>query len=588
MASTIVTKNSSTASAVPVAGDLTKGELAVNVTDKRLFTKDNSGSVVELGINPSSLTLSGGTANGVGYLNGSKVLTTGSAFSFDGTTQTLANASNTANTYNGINFTTAYTPTGVTNTNTDALVSFYGLDQNGVSGTYAGIKASHLTNSAVKSSSVGYLRLDTNQLSSGAVSANTNSYLQLVGGGASTLSSVGNLTLNAGVATGTGARIVFNADDGTEKMRLNGTGLGIGTTTPGYLLDVNGTANFASTVTFTGGTANGVGYLNGSKQFTTGSALTFDGTGQLVVNRPSGSAGLVLQSNDASTSYIFFGDQTSASVGRIEYDHGTNAMPFYANGSEAMRLTSTGLGIGTSSPLGKLQVSGSDPSAIFASTNNSGGSYANLLFRHTDGLGTAYNIATVQGLTTANGGNGALAFYTAASNSNTERMRIDSSGNLLVGTTSATPYPTQGLSIYGNNGGSALIGMGHATGTASGNAYMTFAYNGTGIGSITQSGTTAVLYNVTSDQRLKENIVDAPEFGSVIDSIKVRSYDWKADGNHQRAGFVAQELVTVAPEAVHQPADPEEMMAVDYSKLVPMLVKEIQSLRKRLAAAGIA
>jgi hypothetical protein len=45
--------------------------------------------------------------------------------------------------------------------------------------------------------------------------------------------------------------------------------------------------------------------------------------------------------------------------------------------------------------------------------------------------------------------------------------------------------------------------------------------------------------------------------------------------------------LTVAPEAVHQPANPEEMMAVDYSKLVPMLVKEIQSLRARLAAANI-
>jgi len=47
-------------------------------------------------------------------------------------------------------------------------------------------------------------------------------------------------------------------------------------------------------------------------------------------------------------------------------------------------------------------------------------------------------------------------------------------------------------------------------------------------------------------------------------------------------------LVNVAPEAVHQPADPEEMMAVDYSKLVPMLVKEIQDLRARLKAANIA
>ena len=117
---------------------------------------------------------------------------------------------------------------------------------------------------------------------------------------------------------------------------------------------------------------------------------------------------------------------------------------------------------------------------------------------------------------------------------------------------------------------------------------MNFAYNAGAIGSITQSGTTAVLFNVTSDQRLKENIVDAPEFGSLIDSLQVRSFDWKTDNTHQRAGFIAQELVTVAPEAVHQPANEEDMMAVDYSKLVPMLVKEIQSLRKRLADAGIA
>lgn len=46
---TIITKNSSTASAVPSAGSLTKGELAVNVTDKKLYTKDNGGNVVELG-----------------------------------------------------------------------------------------------------------------------------------------------------------------------------------------------------------------------------------------------------------------------------------------------------------------------------------------------------------------------------------------------------------------------------------------------------------------------------------------------------------------------------------------------------------
>ena len=59
MATKIVTKNSSTAASVPTAAQLVQGELAVNVADKRLFTEDNSGTVVELGTNPSTLDVSG-------------------------------------------------------------------------------------------------------------------------------------------------------------------------------------------------------------------------------------------------------------------------------------------------------------------------------------------------------------------------------------------------------------------------------------------------------------------------------------------------------------------------------------------------
>lgn len=59
MPSTIITKNSSTASAVPSAGSLTQGELAVNVTDKKLYTKDSGGSVVELtGLKSSDIGVS--------------------------------------------------------------------------------------------------------------------------------------------------------------------------------------------------------------------------------------------------------------------------------------------------------------------------------------------------------------------------------------------------------------------------------------------------------------------------------------------------------------------------------------------------
>jgi len=184
-------------------------------------------------------------------------------------------------------------------------------------------------------------------------------------------------------------------------------------------------------------------------------------------------------------------------------------------------------------------------------------------------------------------GNTILSSYTGSlvfqTNGRVEAARIDSSGNLLVGTTSTGPVNANAITIEPAN---SRIRVAHGA-TANGTPYIQFDYGGVNIGSITQNTTTSVLYNVTSDQRLKENIVNAPEFGSVIDSIQVRSFDWKENNSHQRAGFIAQELVTVAPEAVHQPADPEEMMAVDYSKLVPMLVKEIQDLRKRLAAAGI-
>ena len=105
--------------------------------------------------------------------------------------------------------------------------------------------------------------------------------------------------------------------------------------------------------------------------------------------------------------------------------------------------------------------------------------------------------------------------------------------------------------------------------------------NGT-VGSI-QTAASATSYNTSSDARLKENIADADDAGELIDAIQVRQFDWIADGEHQRYGMVAQELNTVAPEAVSEGETEDDMMAVDYSKLVPMLVKEIQSLRARVA-----
>jgi hypothetical protein len=176
-----------------------------------------------------------------------------------------------------------------------------------------------------------------------------------------------------------------------------------------------------------------------------------------------------------------------------------------------------------------------------------------------------------------------MGFHT----NSTERMRIDSSGNLLVGTTSTIPFlftsgTGAGITSGGTIMGAAAAEAGLFNRVSGDGAVVSFFRTGTGVGNISvAAGSTS--YNTSSDQRLKDNIADADDAGSKIDAIQVRQYDWKADGSHQDYGMIAQELQTVAPEAVHQPEDSEDMMGVDYSKLVPMLVKEIQSLRNRVA-----
>lgn len=165
-------------------------------------------------------------------------------------------------------------------------------------------------------------------------------------------------------------------------------------------------------------------------------------------------------------------------------------------------------------------------------------------------------------------------------------------GTLIFDSSTAIPaynvdgldVPTPGFSIQ--SGAAAHTSTGHATGASDGASFATFYYNGTLVGNIAQVGTTATAYNTTSDQRRKENIVSAPPAGSTIDAMQVRSFDWKSDGSHVDYGFVAQELAPIVPGAVTVGGDDPDTQpwAVDYSKLVPVLVKEIQDLRARIAA----
>ena len=307
-----------------------------------------------------------------------------------------------------------------------------------------------------------------------------------------------------------------------------------------------------------------------------------------------------------------------------------NAMSFstgyFATLNERMRIDSSGnVGIGTSSPSSTLHLkdtratlrleSESVGGTTFDIRNGvSGGGEGGISFRDITnsatrmtissagnvGIGTISSIdqkltladtsdvgikmlKTGSGTGTIRAVGGGMAFGYDGGSGTTERMRIDSSGNLLVGTTSVQGAGGVTLSgagyVYSSRPSSTAI---YADRTGSDGAIQEFRKNGTTVGSISVTGS-ATSYNTSSDQRLKDNIADADDAGSKIDAIQVRKYDWKADGEHQKYGMIAQELQAVAPEAVSGDADSEEMMGVDYSKLVPMLIKEIQSLRNRVA-----
>jgi hypothetical protein len=169
----------------------------------------------------------------------------------------------------------------------------------------------------------------------------------------------------------------------------------------------------------------------------------------------------------------------------------------------------------------------------------------------------------------------------------TEIMRTDTSGNLLVNTT--LPYGK----ITSVNGASQYCYGTSATNQSGIYYHHNFTEAGTQRGSISSNGT-LTSYNTTSDERLKENIVDAGSGLEKLANIKIRGFDWKENKIHQDFGVIAQELVTVAPEAVLQGDDNatiKQNWQVDTSVLVPAMIKAIQeqqalieSLTTRLTA----
>jgi hypothetical protein len=353
------------------------------------LTLADSTGVATFSANP---ILNAGTANGVVYLNASKVATSGSALQFDGSYFTAA------------------------------------------SGT-------------------GTFLADVVQVSGNATKVNANGVgLEFRGGATPNItaySRVGSAYLPMILDTSSS---IFNIS-GSEQMRLTSTGLGIGTSSPAHKLDVVGA--FQVSRPFNSGITVGRFYNSAS----TSGAQIYD-----VVHAMSDDAPAIRISEYSTSTSSIVGELTlSGGDGNVQVIGSTGPLVFgtgravgaagYITSGEGMRLTSTGLGIGTSSPAGRLQIRTSAGGVGLVLDTNTSDSNSNSPVIDFRGEASAGQGCRIAGVNTDTFGRKALVFYTSDTQSDTftpaERMRITSAGNVGIGTTS----PLASLHITKNASG---------------------------------------------------------------------------------------------------------------------------------------
>jgi hypothetical protein len=383
-----------------------------------------------------------------------------------------------------------------------------------------------------------------------------------------------------------------NNDGGQERMRIGATGkVGIGTSNPSSQLDIVASGGDVLSLTTTGGSCK----------------LHFADSGT------------------TSTTYL----QTLS-----------NDFRAVVNGGERVRIASNGnVGIGTGSPIAQVTARGI----------NSGGQGGTMCIQNT-GSGVNTNVALY--LTPNNGGGNDFArtaaiksrqdtagnyadleFYTSASNTPAEQMRISSSGHILIHQNSSSVpgfnNTTIGANFEKNSTGTSLF-ISRSTQASlfcnrnSNGNLIRFFRSGTQVGRIDVTTSNAT-FVTTSDYRLKENVTSLSDG---IDRFKLLTpcrFNFIAEPGQTIDGFIAHELSDVVPEAVFGEKDAMEEQEVevtpavldedgnvlteavtetksiispqgiDPGKLVPLLtaalqetIAKVEALERRLVDAGIA
>ena len=256
----------------------------------------------------------------------------------------------------------------------------------------------------------------------------------------------------------------------------------------------------------------------------------------------------------------------SGAGGLISAGDASGVLALQTAGTTAVTLDTSGNGGIGQTPVNSRRLtattSGQTDLSIVAGSAN----YGQLLFGYTG--------ADNKGIVAYNNSDNSMQFYTNV----TERMRIDSSGNVLVGCTSRYSTIVQGLQLQASGSASLALSRTSDNGTVA-----RFFSTSTDVGNISVTGSTTT-FNSTSDYRLKENVQPMTGALAKVAQLKPVTYKWKVDGSDGQ-GFIAHELAEVVPDCVTGEKDALDKdgnpsyQGIDTSFLVATLTAAIQELK---------
>ena len=278
---------------------------------------------------------------------------------------------------------------------------------------------------------------------------------------------------------------------------------------------------------------------------------------------------MAIQGGSASAPSLTFSGDTNTGI----FSPAADTIAFSEGGVESMRIDASGnVGIGTSSPAGKLHVNTSTGyNAIFQTS------------------GTTVRVNYLNDAASAN----VSAAYRATDfawqkGDGAEVARIDSSGNLLVNRTTLFNSEKFGVTFSSNTGAGCVINDSNGQ---NGNTFIQFRNSGTTAGAITSNGTTTMTYGSASDYRLKENLSPLTGALAKVALLKPTVGSWKVDGS-EFVGFIAHELQEVFPDSVvgekdkvDANGDPEyQMVDTGSASIIATLTAALQELKAELDA----